>query len=153
MEACPRSSWIARISAPLESRVVAKLCRSVWADTSFIILAFRAYSLILFVIKNRLSRTFVSESCFCIIYFQWIFIEKILSLWKLWRKKRGVNISFSPNKTMRASRDMRILWTEKSVRYTVRIFPHFQRTLNSRVSRLIAEILSAVSSDIRKPVE
>ncbi len=75
IEACPRSSWMARISAPLVNNVVAKLCLSVWAETSFIIFARSAYSLILFVIKKRVSRTSSLESGFFITSFQWTNFE------------------------------------------------------------------------------
>jgi hypothetical protein len=126
-----------RISAPFVSRVVAKLCRSVCACIFFRMPALIPYCLTMFVIKNRVRRTDVSvrwSAC-------------ILSTSKLCRINRGLNVSW------RMLRYSAIAVVASSVRYTTRIFHHLPRTANSRVLRLTSFLSSAVSSDIRSPVE
>lgn len=126
-----------RISAPLVSRVVAKLCRKVWACKFFKIPAFKPYSLIILVMKNRDRRIFSSFKN----------VEFIFSVEKLCLIKRGEKSS------SRASRYSRIAFLAFSVRYTTRNFPHFPRTANSIVFRFTSFLLRLVSSEIRNPVE
>lgn len=64
IDECPRSSWMALMSAPLVSSVVANECLSVWAETSFTIPAWRARLETVVVMKLRDSLTSSDSSAF-----------------------------------------------------------------------------------------